>query len=279
MSMYPISKEELNRLYRIERKKLKDIAQETEISYATLHFLLQKYRINKNKNLDLVICNRDTLYEEYIVQNKTRQQIAKECKVSDAFVKKKLRQFNIKKPVELYHQNTVKGCKDLQKQIVTKRSKTMLKRYGVEHYTVSEDFIEKARNTLDKNKTWTTSKSEDKVYNELLKKFPKTLRQYSSKEYPFNCDFYVPELNLYIEYQGTWSHGRRVFNPNDLDCINTLNKWKDRLKQLGPHSRYADAIKVWTVRDPLKRKTAKDNNLNWIEFFSMKEFKEWYNAN
>lgn len=277
--MYPISKEELNRLYRIERKKLKDIAKETEISYATLRFLLQKYGINKNKNLDLIICNKDSLYEEYIVQNKTRRQIAEECNVSEAFVKKKLRQFSIEKPVALYHQNTVKGCKDLQEQIVTKRSKTMLERYGVEYYTVSEDFIEKARNTLDKNKTWTTSKAEDNVYSELLKKFPGTLRQYSSKEYPFNCDFYIPELNLYIEYQGTWSHGRRPFDLNDADCINTLNKWKDRLKQLGPSSRYADAIKVWTVRDPLKRKTAKDNKLNWIEFFSMEEFEEWYNAN
>lgn len=277
--MYPISKEELNRLYRIERKKLKDIAKETEISYATLHFLLQKYGINKNKNLDLIICNKDSLYEEYIIQNKTRRQIAEECNVSEAFVKKKLRQFSIEKPVALYHQNTVKRCKDLQEQIVMKRSKTMLERYGVEYYTVSEDFIEKARNTLDKNKTWTTSKAEDSIYSELLKKFPGTLRQYSSKEYPFNCDFYIPELNLYIEYQGTWSHGRRPFDLNNTDCINTLNKWKDRLKQLGPSSRYADAIKVWTVRDPLKRKTAKDNKLNWIEFFSMEEFKGWYNAN
>ena len=30
-------------------------------------------------------------------------------------------------------------------------------------------------------------------------------------------------------------------------------------------------------KDPLKRKTAKENNLNWIEFFSMKEFENWYN--
>lgn len=276
---YPIAKEELNKLYRIERKKLKDISQETGISYTKLHFLLQKYGINKNKNLDLVICNEDTLYREYITKNKTRRQIAEECNVSEAFVKKKLRQFSIEKPVALYHQNTVKGCKSLQNQIIEKRSKTMLERYGVEHYTIAKDFLQKARNSLTKNKTWTTSKVEDQIYELLLKKFPDTVRQYSSDEYPFNCDFYIPSMKLYIEYQGTWSHGRRAFDLNNADCINTLNKWKDRLKQLGLSSRYADAIKVWTVRDPLKRKTAKDNNLNWIEFFDMKEFEDWYNAN
>ena len=37
------------------------------------------------------------------------------------------------------------------------------------------------------------------------------------------------------------------------------------------------AIDVWTISDPLKRKTAKKNNLNWIEFFNMEQFMEWYN--
>ena len=42
-------------------------------------------------------------------------------------------------------------------------------------------------------------------------------------------------------------------------------------------NQYDEAINVWTVRDPLKRKTAKDNGLNWIEFFTMEEFLNWYN--
>ena len=39
---------------------------------------------------------------------------------------------------------------------------------------------------------------------------------------------------------------------------------------------YKNAINVWTIRDPLKRKTAKDNGLNWLEFFTMDEFMKWY---
>jgi len=35
---------------------------------------------------------------------------------------------------------------------------------------------------------------------------------------------------------------------------------------------YEIAINVWTVRDPLKRETARKNNLNWLEFFTLDEF-------
>lgn len=41
---------------------------------------------------------------------------------------------------------------------------------------------------------------------------------------------------------------------------------------------YKIAIEVWTIRDPLKRETARKNNLNWIEFFTLDEFMNWYNS-
>lgn len=40
---------------------------------------------------------------------------------------------------------------------------------------------------------------------------------------------------------------------------------------------YENAINVWTQRDVRKRNVAKENNLNWLEFFSLKEFNNWYN--
>lgn len=33
-----------------------------------------------------------------------------------------------------------------------------------------------------------------------------------------------------------------------------------------------NAINVWTIRDQLKRKTANDNGLNWLKFFTMDKF-------
>lgn len=33
---------------------------------------------------------------------------------------------------------------------------------------------------------------------------------------------------------------------------------------------------MWTKNDVRKRKAAKKNNLNWIEFFTMDEFMSWF---
>ena len=53
--------------------------------------------------------------------------------------------------------------------------------------------------------------------------------------------------------------------------------------------KYQQAINVWTISDPLKRETAKKNNLNYLEIFSCNEndilnqindyFKEYFNIN
>lgn len=63
-----------------------------------------------------------------------------------------------------------------------------------------------------------------------------------------------------------------LFDENNKNHLEVVNLWKSK------HSiQYDKAIHVWTVRDPLKRKTAKENNLNWMEFFTMDEFYNWYN--
>ena len=130
----------------------------------------------------------------------------------------------------------------------------------------------KEHNTKKKNKTFNTSRDETYVENTLRGRFPNTRCQYKSSLYPFNCDFYIPEKDLYIEYQGHWTHGKHPFNKNDLKDITKLESWKSKNNQF-----YKNAIKVWTIRDPLKRKTAKENNLNWLEFFTMKDFEDWFN--
>lgn len=39
---------------------------------------------------------------------------------------------------------------------------------------------------------------------------------------------------------------------------------------------YKTAINTWTKKDPLKRQIAKDNKLNWIEFFTIEQFLNWF---
>ena len=112
------------------------------------------------------------------------------------------------------------------------------------------------------------------------KKFHILKRQYHSKLYPFDCDFYIPKLDLYIEYQGFKSHGTEPYNENKIDHQLLIKDWRKRSNELNfkgqKKSKYLDFINVWTVSDPLKRTVAKNNNLNWIEFFNMKQFLKWF---
>lgn len=133
--------------------------------------------------------------------------------------------------------------------------------------------------TKKKNNTFNTSKDEEYIYNQLTKKFKAILRQYKSEKYPFRCDFYIPALDLYIEYQGTWSHGKYkrellgAFDKRNNKHIRIYNMWKEKAIY---SKQYKQALNTWTIRDPLKRQTAKQNNLNWIEFFTIKEFENWF---
>lgn len=124
-----------------------------------------------------------------------------------------------------------------------------------------------------------TSGDELTIKNFLETKFGKVLWQYMNKKYPFLCDFYIPSLDLYIEYQGFWTHGYKPYEGTEEDLAK-VNLWKKRSvdKKLKDSTRnmYQGAIEVWTKKDVLKRKTAKENGLNWIEFFTMPEFYNWF---
>ena len=174
-----------------------------------------------------------------------------------------------------------------------KRQQTCLKRYGVHNPIQTKqvqqkrklhinDIINKTYETKKKNKSFGKSATEDYIYVCLCEMFGENNveRQYVSAVYPFPCDFYVRTENLYIEYQGWWSHGRMPFDSNNTIHIKILNLWEERSQDLTKtkkrNSLYKEAIKTWTIKDPLKRKIAKENNLNWIEFFNKKQFEEWY---
>lgn len=170
------------------------------------------------------------------------------------------------------------------KEFKDKAKQTSIEKYGVEYFTQSNYFDKdamsrKSYNTKKKNHTFNTSKNEEQIL-ELLNKDLIVYTQYKSDKYPFACDFYLPELDLYIEYQGHISHGEHPFNENDINDINQVNEWKQKYNELNFKGKkkkaYLNYIETWTKRDPYKRQIAKENNLNLIEFFNMKEFIQWY---
>lgn len=156
------------------------------------------------------------------------------------------------------------------------RNATMIERYGSQTYNNQE----KRNFTLKKKPYKLSSIAEDNVYNILKENFPDIIRQYTSKEYPFLCDFYIPSIDLYIEYNGSQFHGGHPFNENNKEDIDRLDKLtkkaKDSPRHLqGKESQYDTMIYVWTDLDVRKRNTAKQNNLNFLEFFDIDEAKEF----
>ena len=112
------------------------------------------------------------------------------------------------------------------------------------------------------NNSFNTSKVEEDFYKKLLEenKTKTIYRQYKDERYPFYCDFYIVEDDLFIELNAHWTHGGRPYDPNDASCQEQLKIWQEKAKT----SQYtANAITTWTVRDVEKQRIAKENNLNY----------------
>ena len=104
----------------------------------------------------------------------------------------------------------------------------------------------------------------------LVEKYKDVRRNYKSEQYPYACDFYIPSIDLYIECNFHWTHGDHAYNENDSNDKLRLEYMKSK-----NNTYYNNAINTWTIRDVNKRNTAKANNLNYIEFWTFDEFKNW----
>lgn len=150
-----------------------------------------------------------------------------------------------------------------------KKKQTSLKNWGTEYPSQSKIIKQKVKETLRKNnKLSGTSIIEQKLFTLLKEVYPDSKIHYIDERYNnFECDYYIPSKDLFIEYQGHQSHGGHPYNKNDENDIN-LAKWIKNT--FGNNTAF---VKL----DPLKRYIAKENNLNWIEFWNAKEFKLWLN--
>ena len=163
-------------------------------------------------------------------------------------------------------------------KIKEKLKKTWLNKYGVDNYAklthnvyaFTEEAKQKRIETKRKNHTFNTSKPEEELFDYIKHKFSDVKRQYKDKErYPYNCDFYIPELDYFIELQGYYTHGKHPYNPNSKEDNILIKKYKEKY---GPN---CQAITIWTIKDVEKRNCAKEHNLNFKEIWNLKEGKEF----
>ena len=166
-----------------------------------------------------------------------------------------------------------KSVKWIYKNVIMKKSlETSLKKYGVEYPMQSKEIQDKFWATMKKNHSFNRSIQEDECYEILVNNFGKedVVRQYKCDRYPWHCDFYIKSLDLFIECNFHWTHGGHPFNENDKNDLKIINEWKTKNTEY-----FNNAINTWSNLDVNKRNTANKNKLNYLEFYSLDEVKEW----
>lgn len=124
---------------------------------------------------------------------------------------------------------------------------TCLNKYGVKFPFQNESIRNVALNNINYNgnNSGSCSMEEMTIYYCLRTKY-NVIPQHKSEDYPFICDFYIVDLDCYVEYNGYYRH------KSDPDTIN---------------------------RDNIKRQFAIDNNLNWLEFDDMDKLLHHFGCN
>ena len=288
------TREDLYYLYIEENLSIEEIGNFFNIKPATIYLWIRKNGIKKavqrrnQAREDSCIKKygfRNVSQIEEIKNKKVESQISHFGKIMDWSNPEVYNKFINKLKVE-YGVNNVSKVEEYW----SKAKKSWKKKYGVDNPSKSkviqnkklaskEYSNEKRYKTKRLNGTFNTSSSEENLRKFLLGKFPDLKTQYRDKRYPFACDFYIPSLDLFIEYQGNWTHGGEPYIGTEFQ-LKVVEDWLRRSKELNFKGKYKEfyksAVYDWTVRDVEKRKIAKENNLNWVEFFNEENFKEYF---
>lgn len=100
------------------------------------------------------------------------------------------------------------------------------------------------------------------------------VRNYSCSRYRLPCGFYVPSRDLFVEYNGDWSHGGHWYDPDDREDRERLWDWEAKGAS---DPAYGDAAGTWASADCIKRMDAGRNGLNYVVLWSpdLLDLKVW----
>lgn len=146
--------------------------------------------------------------------------------------------------------------------IMDKVRQTNMSRYGAPVYTQSDEY---KQNVDDIQSRIIATKRQNGVLNtstveKHVKGFDDFESQYNNdSRYPYLCDFYDKDRDLFIEVNASWTHGYHWYDvENDA---NAFKKWNAKSKK---SDYYVNALEVFTKRDVEKRECARANNLNYV---------------
>ena len=191
----------------------------------------------------------------------------------------------LEKTIEFSKQNYNVDWFTKSEEIKNKARETMLRRYGVEYsmqipknkeymsYLMSSyEMQERRYDAMKRNHTFNSSSTEEELFLYIKSKFPTVVRQYKDKNrYPYFCDFYIPELDYFIELQGYYTHGNHPFDPNSNEDLQLIEYYKKK------YGEDCQPITIWSIKDVEKRDCAKRNHLNFKEVWSLEDGKNFVN--
>jgi hypothetical protein len=284
-------KEKKERINKIKKNNKKNEMEKMEILDKRKKTNIEKYgeefptKITENNKKTFGVENpfayggekfKEMMVERYGVDNAFKMDfVKKKIKKNKDEIKLKKESTSMDNFGEKYYLQTKEGKTNFSSKkdtMIEKYKKTCNEKYGVDFYIQAEP-LELKKKRVDaiwkskkENGTTNSSSIEDDLYD-FLSKFYTAKRNYKSDEYPFHCDYYIEELNLYIELQGFWAHGYKSFDKK-LD-EEKVSVWKEKAKT---STFYENALNIWTNTDIKKRECAERNKINFLEIFDYSDF-------
>ena len=161
--------------------------------------------------------------------------------VKQKIVKTNLEKYGVTNPAKL-------------EEIKEKIKKTNLEKFGVESLLQLKEIRAKGFAVMKKNKSFNKSKEELKFW-EFLKEFdPETEHHVEHPELHHIIDFYLPKFNLWVQYDGTYWHGKvkRInVTRQALKILKTMDR--DKLQ----NENIPNLIRFWSddVHNAIENKT------------------------
>ena len=280
-----IDEETLIKLYLTDNKTVDEVAEELKTSSATVNRFLKKFNIKKSEELrrQAISRTKQSKSEEEKLEYRQRLSEARKGKgkgqipwnkgkhVGNSWLGKHHSEKTKKKISETKQNKSTEEKAEIERKRRLSRSYENPWNKGVKTGAWTDEqkatILAKQYETKKKNKSFNSSKPEDNYYIHLINIYGEddVIRQYRDDRYPYACDFYVKSKDLFIELNFNWTHGGHPFDSQNEADIRKLTMWE---KKAIKSEFYKNAIYTWTKLDVKKQLVAKENNLNYIVYYS-----------
>ena len=275
-----ISKEDILQYYNEENHTIEESAKHFGVSFGMFIRILKYYAIHKDKDKHTEQIKKSKL-EKYGDENYNNRDKAKETciekygvdnpfKDRERMINSYIEKLGVDHPM---HDSEIAGrciSKHDYEEIHRKGAETYFNRTGYTNPSYNPESIKKNLQTRITNGVFDSpgeSNLERRFEKILIRKFGEVKAHFRDARYAritgymFECDFYIPSEDLFIELNAHPSHGKHPFVGDVPDNL--------LLEELRKHNTPWNnkVIETWTQRDVEKLTIARQNKLNYIVIY------------